>query len=90
MSSWLIHYNKRFIISISLAFMLRLFGFKSTMLMVVLTIAILVLPLMLPPLPPPPMILMLVPLVIMLLLVKLALYSKHGPADVIYQCNFTW
>ncbi|KAG4912900.1 hypothetical protein AAZX31_19G117600 [Glycine max] len=88
MSTWLIPYNKRFI-CISLVFMLRFFGFKSTMFMVVLTIALLVLPLMLPPLPPPPMIFMLVPLVIMLLLVMLALSSKHGP-DVIYQCNFTW
>ncbi|ESW34094.1 hypothetical protein PHAVU_001G124000 [Phaseolus vulgaris] len=89
MSIWLIQCNRSFK-SFSLAlFMRRLFGVRSIMFMVVLTIAILVLPLILPPLPPPPMILMLVPAVIMLLLVMLAVSSKHGP-EVIHLCNFTW
>lgn len=89
MSIWLIQCNRSFK-SFSLAlFMRRLFGVRSIMFMVVLTIAILVLPLILPPLPPPPMILMLVPAVIMLLLVMLAVSSKHCP-EVIHLCNFTW
>lgn len=63
--------------------MSKVFGVRSTMFMVVVSIGLVVLPLVLPPLPPPPMVLMLVPLFLMSLLLMLAFSPLHCP-DVVF------
>ncbi|KAE9619747.1 hypothetical protein Lalb_Chr02g0156561 [Lupinus albus] len=76
MSIFWIHLKKQ-------ALMVEVFGFKSMVFMVVLSIALLVLPLVLPQLPPPPMILMFVPVLVMFFLVMLVFSHKSCP-DMIY------